>query len=143
MSRVLDPLLRLKSHQRRQSTLALRAAEAEREAQAGRVSELRTRMTEQREEIDPSDGNDLVAWSAWRLQAELSNRRESMVLAQRSREVEIAANKHRRDATDEMALDAVIRARAEAELEEEKREEARTMDEIAVRRAATTRSEKS
>lgn len=136
MSRVLEPLLRLKSHQRRQSTLALRAAEAERDRQAERVAELRSKMAGQREQLDRTDGNELVAWSAWRLQAELANRRESMVLAQRAREAEVAAGKHRRDATDELALDAVLQARAEAELEEEKRGEARVMDEIAGRRAA-------
>lgn len=133
MPRALEQLHRLRSHQRREATLALRAAEAERERQDAKVRDLAAGVSRARLALDAGDPADLGAWSAWRLQAELAGRRERARLAQRARDVDLAAAKHRRSVQDELAIGSVLTARAEAEAEAEKRADAARMDALAAR----------
>jgi hypothetical protein len=133
MTRTLDQLHRLRAHQRREATVALRDAEAELARQDARVEALASSMARARAATNLGDPADVATWSSWRLQAELTGRRERARLAQKARDVELAGAKHRRAVMDELALAAVRDARLEAEMEVVKRSEAVRMDAIAAR----------
>jgi len=138
MNRTLDQLHRLRAHQRREATVVLRTAEAELSRQDARVEALAASVSRARAATNLGDPADVATWSSWRLQAELTGRRERARLAQKARDVELASAKHRRAVMEELALAAVRDARKEAELEVMKRAEAVRMDAIA---ASARRSE--
>ncbi len=133
MTRALHQLQRLRAHQRREATVALRQAEAERDAQRARVDALAAGLSRARDVLDGNDTFDLATWSAYRLQAELTGRRERVRLASRQREADLASGRHRRTVQDELGLANVVTAREAAEAEEVRRIETRLLDEVASR----------
>ncbi|MDP2308291.1 MAG: hypothetical protein Q8P18_19890 [Pseudomonadota bacterium] len=133
MTRALNQLQRLRAHQRREATVALRQAEADRDAQRARVDALVAGLSRARDALDGDDAFDLATWSAYRLQAELGGRRERARLASRQRETDLAAGRHRRAVQDELGLANVVAARDQAEAEVTRRSEGRILDEVASR----------
>lgn len=111
----------------------MRQAEAERDAQRARVDALAAGLTRARGALDLTDTVDLATWSAYRLQAELTGRRERVRLASRQREADLASGRHRRAVQDELGLANVVAARDAAEAEETRRGEVRLLDEVASR----------
>lgn len=131
---VLDSLLRLRAHQRRQSALSLKQAQVERDRQAEQVDSLRQAMDQARRDLRHDDAVSLADYHAWRLRQELAMRREAARLQQRERDVEIQQTRHSQNVREELTMEAVIEAREVVEQEEGRREEAREMDEIASRK---------
>jgi Ca2+-dependent lipid-binding protein len=133
---VLHSLHRLRQHARRESELSLRRAQEERDVQAARVDALRASVAEARDAVDPNDASELSAYHAWRLRAEMTERRESVRLAQRERDLDQTTKVHQDNVRKELSLERVIDEHAVRELEEARRVEGRAMDEIASRRRA-------
>jgi len=131
---VLDSLLRLRTWQRQQSALQLKQAQEERDRQAGQVSSLKQAMEQAQRDMRPDDVFEVNDYHAWRLRQELNMRRETARLQQRERDVEIQQGRHVQNVREELSLDAVLEAKALTEMEEERRAEAREMDEIASRK---------
>lgn len=133
MTRALHQLQRLRTHQRREAAVTLRQAEAERDLQRGRVDALAAGIARARDATDGGNVADLATWSAFRLQAELTGRREGARLAQRQRDADLAAGRHRRSVQDELGLANVIAARDAVAAEDARRIEGRILDEVAAR----------
>lgn len=131
---VLHSLHRLRQHARRETETSLRRAQEERDVQAAKVDALRAAVAEAREGVDPNDASDLSAYHAWRLRTEMNERRESARLAQRERDLEQTTRVHQDNVRRELSLERVIDEHAQRELEDARRAEGRTMDEIASRR---------
>jgi flagellar export protein FliJ len=131
---VLDSLLRLRTWQRQQSALQLKQVQEERDRQAGQVSALKQAMEQAQREMRPDDVFEVNDYHTWRLRQELNMRRESARLQQRERDVEIQQGRHVQNVREELSLDAVLEAKEQTEMEEERRAEARQMDEIASRK---------
>jgi flagellar biosynthesis chaperone FliJ len=131
---VLDTLHRVRTYQRQQSALQLKLAQVERDRQSEKVRELQDAMLAAREAVQPRDANSVNEYQAWRLRQELVMRRESARLSQRERDVELQQDRHTHNVREELTLQTVITAREEEEALEQRRAEARWMDEIASRR---------
>jgi len=131
---VLNSLHRLRSHLRQQSSVQLKTAEVERDQQQQRVQDIEVSVVQAQKTVDTSDLNALTEYHGWRLRQELAWRRESARLHQRQRDVEIQKERHIRNVRDELAMQNVLQAKELVEQEEDKRKEARWMDEIASRR---------
>lgn len=113
--------------------MLLRQAEAERDAQRARVDALAAGVSRAREGMDADNVTDLTTWSAYRLQAELSGRRERIRLAQRQRDTDLASGRHRRAVQDELGLCNLVAAREALEADEARRVEGHWLDEVASR----------
>ena len=131
---VLDTLHRVRAYQRQQSALQLKLAQVERDKQAEKVAELQQAMIEAQAAVQPHDVQSVHDYHGWRLRQEMVMRRESARLSQRERDVELQQDRHIHNVRDELTLQTVITAREEEQQVEERRAEARWMDELASRR---------
>jgi hypothetical protein len=131
---VLDTLHRVRAYQRQQSALQLKLAQVERDKQSERVEQLQQAMVAAQAAVQPRDVQSVNDYHAWRLRQELVMRRETARLSQRERDVELQQDRHIHNVRDELTLQTVITARDEEQQLEERRAEARWMDELASRR---------
>ncbi len=130
----LHTLHRLRQATRRESDVVLRRAQAERDAQAQRLDSLRHQMEAARDAVDASDPAEMASWHAWRLRAEIEQRRELARLAQRERDLEAATRAHQKNVRDELSLERVIEAHEEEARLEAVRKETQALDEVGGRR---------
>ena len=128
---VYKSLHRLRQYARQESELQVRKAREERDAQAARIDALRAEVQSARAAVDPDDANALAAYQAWRLRAEMNERRESARLAQRERDLEQHTRMHTDNVRKELTMEKFMELQAERALEESRRVDARKMDEIA------------
>ena len=128
---VYKSLHRLRQYARQESELQVRKAQEERDAQLARIEELRAEVQRAREDVDPDDAGALAAYQAWRLRAEMSERRESARLAQRERDLEQHTRTHADNVRKELTMETFLELQAERALEDARRVDARNMDEIA------------
>jgi hypothetical protein len=130
----LHTLHRLRQATRRESDAVLRRAQAERDAQVQRLDALRNQMETARAGVDPSDPAAMASWHAWRLRAEIEQRREIARLAQRERDLEAASRVHQKNVRDELSLERVIEAHEEEARIEAARKDTLALDEVGGRR---------
>lgn len=133
MARVLDVLQRLRDHARTAAEADLRRAESERDRQLARVELIRTAIADARESCDATDVTTLDTYFAFRLQGEVASRREEMRLHQRERDVDAYGRRHVQTVRDQLAVEHLIEARAEAAAHHESAKDAARMDEIGAR----------
>lgn len=131
---VLDSLLRIRTYQRQQSALALKLAQVEHERQLEKVHDLQNAIVNAHSNVQPRDALSVNDYHAWRLRQEIVMRRENARLQQRERDMLIQEDKHIHHVRDELAIQNVIEAHVIQEAEEDRRADARWMDEIASRR---------
>lgn len=133
MANTLETLLRLREAARKETLAALRKAEAEREAQMGRLADVRLSIVHARTAVDITDANDVTNYHSFRLRQEMAERREAARLAQKDRELEARRTAHISRVRDELSLSELIDAREHAAALEANRHEQSKMDEIASR----------
>lgn len=133
MANTLETLLRLREAARKETLAALRKAEAEREAQVGRLADVRMSIVLARGALDPTDATDLTHYHGFRLRQEMAERREGARLAQKDRELEARRNAHILRVRDELSLADLIEARERVAINEANRAEQADLDEIAGR----------
>jgi hypothetical protein len=133
MTAILNSLHRLRQHARRESELALKRAETERDAQRERLDGVRAEIERARESLDPSDPVALAAYHQFRLREEMLERRETARLQQREREVASNVLMHQKNVRDELSLQNVLDEHAQRTLEEDRRAETRDLDELGQR----------
>lgn len=131
---VLDTLHRVRTYQRKQSAIQLKLAEVELERQNERVEQLKQAMVDAQKAVQPRDVLSVNDYHSWRLRQEMVMRRETARLSQRERDVELQKDRHIHNVRDELTLQTVIAVRDEEQQLEERRAEARWMDELASRR---------
>lgn len=131
---VLHTLHRLRQNARRESEVALLRAQAERDAQAAKVLAMQEHMRVARDAVNRDDPTDLAAWHAWRLRAEMEERREQARLAQRERDLDTAMRAHHKLVRDEISMEKLLEAHAERARVEALRKETRMLDEVGARR---------
>lgn len=133
MSRALDVLQRIRDHARKAAEAELRRAEGERDRQRARVELVAGAIREAREGLGDQDLLGLDAYHGFRLQAEMSARREDLRLQQREREVGVRSNRHVATVREQLAVEGLLERRAEEEAREGNRKEAAHMDELGAR----------
>lgn len=130
---ILESLHRLRAHARHEAEVALKESEVARDQQQDRLSDVRTGIRTAQAAVDPADALALVTYQSFRLREELKERREQARLNQRERDLSLHRERHGRCVRDELSMQAVMEEKAERLDEEERRGEARGMDEIAAR----------
>lgn len=130
---ILKSLLKLRTYQRQQSAVQLKHAEVERDRQAVRVQSLEDEVIRAQESLPSNDATSLNDYHTWRLRQELALRRENARLQQRERDVDIQQDRHGKNVRDELAIQNVNTAHAQALSEDALRRESAWMDEIASR----------
>jgi hypothetical protein len=133
MGSTLHTLLRLRGLEREASSLALRKAEDDRDAQRAKLDDVRTSIARARESVDTLDVIDLNIYHQFRLRAEMNERREAARLAQKDKELEARRAVHVGRVRDELALQNVIDAKDLAEAREDSKRDQAKMDELAAR----------
>lgn len=133
MAKTLAVLQRLRDHARKTHEVELRRAERERDRQQERVDTLRASLETARADLDANDSHALVAYHNFRLQGEMSSRREGARLAQREREVDAVGRRHGQAVRDQLAIENLIERRDVTRAAAEAHAEMAVLDEIGAR----------
>jgi len=130
-------LQRIREHERKSAHQKVVAAEEERDRSVARIEALQERVEVARTSVDNEDAVSIATYHSYRLQQVITERREEARLAQRNRDLEARRAHHVVCVREELSLDAVVERMNERDQAEERRSDARLMDEIAARRRYT------